>query len=52
MTTTAATSLQDLIFNMIDARRDHAAANGFTATDDEIAASIKASLIRMMGEAK
>jgi hypothetical protein len=33
---------------MIADRKAFAAANGFTASDDEIADSIKASLIRMM----
>jgi hypothetical protein len=43
-----ATALYNLIADMADERRTFAAANGFSATDDEIADSIKASLIRMM----
>ena len=50
--TTANTTnaLRNLIAEMADERRKFAAANGFTASDDEIADSIKASLIRMMGD--
>lgn len=43
--------LTDLIAGMIAARRDYAATNGITVTDNDIADSIKASLIRMMSEA-
>lgn len=43
--------LTDLITNMIAARRDYATTNGLTVTDNDIADSIKASLIRMMTEA-
>jgi hypothetical protein len=47
-TTTATNTLADLIAEMADERRTYAAAHGFIATDDEIAESIKASLVRMM----
>lgn len=43
--------LTELITNMIADRRNYIAANGITATDDDIADSIKAALIRMMKEA-
>lgn len=41
-----ANGLLDTIANMIDARVEYAAANGFEATDEEIIASVKASLLR------
>jgi hypothetical protein len=44
-------TLQDLIYSMIDSRREFAADNGMTVTDEEIAYSVKASLARMMEEA-
>ena len=46
--TAAANSILDLIAEMANARRAYAAENGFIATDEEIADSIKASLIKMM----
>lgn len=33
---------------MIEARKQYATDNGFTATEDEIAAHVAASLVRMM----
>ena len=47
-TTATAAAFADMINEMINDRRNYAAANGFDATDDEIADHIKASLIRMM----
>jgi hypothetical protein len=47
-TQTTAQNFYNLISEMANARKEFAADNGFTATDDEIAESIKASLIRMM----
>ena len=46
--TNTAANIFALIADMADERRNFAADNGFTATDDEIADDIKASLIRMM----
>ena len=46
-TTNSAEAFVEMINDMAQARRDYAAANGFTATDAEIADSIKASLVRM-----
>jgi hypothetical protein len=51
-TNTPAAALRTMIAEMATARREYAAANGFTASDDEIADHIKASLIRMMAAAK
>lgn len=42
----------DMLAGMIDARLEYAAAHGFEPTDDEIAASIVASLRRMMEVSK
>lgn len=50
--TAPAEAFAKMINEMINACRDYAANNGFTATDDEIADHIKASLINMMKEAK
>ena len=50
--TNTTNALTDLINGMIAERRQFAADNGFVATDQEIADHIKASLIRMMSEAK
>jgi len=47
-TTATPLALVDMVLQMIDDRKAFAAANGFTASDDEIANNIKASLIRMM----
>jgi len=53
MTTNNTTNaLATLINDMINDRKAYATANGFTATDDEIAAHVRDSLIRMMSEAK
>lgn len=43
-----AAACADMLNGMIEARLEYAAAHGFTATDEEIAESIKASLRRMM----
>ncbi len=51
-TNTPTAALRTMIAEMATARREYAAANGFTASDDEIADHIKASLIRMMAAAK
>jgi len=48
--TTTNEALANLISDMINDRKAYATANGFTATDDEIADHIKASLVRMMKE--
>jgi len=48
--TNTAEALTNMINDMINDRKAYATANGFTATDDEIADHIKASLIRMMSE--
>ena len=50
-TTTAADALYECLTGMIEARKDYANVNGFTATDDEIAAHVAASFVRMMKEA-
>jgi hypothetical protein len=47
-TQTPAQNFYNLISDMANARKEFASENGFTATDDEIVDSIKASLIRMM----
>ena len=53
MTTNNTTNaLATLINDMINDRKAYATANGFTATDDEIAAHVRDSLIKMMSEAK
>lgn len=41
-----ASGLLDTIGEMIEARVQYAAANGFEVTDEEIIASVKASLLR------
>ena len=51
-TTNTAEAFINMMNEMINDRRDYAANNGFTATDDEIADHIKASLINMMKEVK
>ena len=48
--TRLADGLLDCIAGMVDARVEYAAEHGMTVTDDEIVASVKASLIRMMRE--
>ena len=48
--TNTAEALTNMINDMINDRKAYATANGFTASDDEIADHIKASLIRMMSE--
>lgn len=50
--TAPADAFINMMNEMINDRRDYAANNGFTATDDEIADHIKASLINMMKEVK
>ena len=56
MSNTANTNTAEAFINMmnemINDRREYAANNGFTASDDEIADHIKASLINMMKEVK
>jgi hypothetical protein len=47
-TATARQSLQTLIGNMADTRRELAAKHGITMTEDDIADSIKAALLKMM----
>jgi len=47
-TATAPQSLQTLIGNMADARRELAAKHGVTMTEDDIVDSIKAALLKMM----
>jgi len=42
----------DLVNGMAEQRRQYASDNGFVATDEEIADSIKASLVRMMEDSK
>jgi hypothetical protein len=49
-TTRTAAAFANMVNEMIEARRQYAADHDFTATDDEIAASVKASLIKMMAE--
>jgi hypothetical protein len=46
--TNLANGLMDCIANMVTAREEYAAAKGFTATDEEIVESVKASLLRML----
>lgn len=43
-----AEALLDTIAGMVNARVEYAAEHGMTVTDDEIVASVRASLIRMM----
>lgn len=50
MNNTTNHNFRNLVNEMIAERRAYAAANGFTASDDEIAAHIASSLIRMMKE--
>ena len=50
--TTPAHAFRTCIAQMADARREFAAAHGFTVTEDEVAAHVKASLVRMMAAAK
>jgi hypothetical protein len=45
-----ADGLLDTIAGMIAARDEYAAEHGLTVTDDEIVASVKASLVRMIRE--
>jgi hypothetical protein len=46
--TAASLALVDMIMQMIDDRKAFAAEHGFAPNDEEIAESIKASLILMM----
>lgn len=50
-TNNTAEAFVTMVNEMINTRREFAEANGFTASDDEIADHIKASLIAMMKEA-
>lgn len=44
----AGDALADLIWNMIELRKENLAQRGLTATEDQIANHVKASLIRMI----